>query len=67
VYTRLIAARFGRARGLALAMVASGPAIFGALGAPLLSRFIDAHGWRTGYQALAAFVGAIGLACSRRH
>jgi predicted MFS family arabinose efflux permease len=60
VYTRLIAADFDKARGLALTMVTVAPAIIGAIAAPLLTAAIDAWGWRTGYRVLAALV----LVCS---
>jgi predicted MFS family arabinose efflux permease len=60
VYTRLVAGAFQRMRGLALAIAASGPAVVGALAAPLLSDFIAAHGWRAGYQVLAAFSFVLG-------
>lgn len=60
VYTRIVVQYVERARGLALAVVASGPAIAGAIGGPLLNGFIEAHGWREGYLALAAFTGAFG-------
>jgi predicted MFS family arabinose efflux permease len=43
------------ARGLALAIVASGPALTGAIGGPLLNNFVEAHGWRAGYLALVVF------------
>ena len=61
VYSRLVAERFTQARGLAFAIVACGPAMFGAVGAPFLSALIDSHGWRTGYQALAALTAIAGL------
>ncbi len=61
VYSRLVAERFVSARGIGLAIMASGPAIVGAVGAPLLSDYIDAHGWRAGYQALAVFTAICGL------
>lgn len=61
VYSRLVAERFDTARGLGLAIMASGPAIAGAIGAPLLSDYIDAHGWRAGYQVLAAYTAIGGL------
>lgn len=60
VYCRIVAERFTQARGLALAIAASGPAIIGAVGGPLLSNFIDAHGWRAGYQAVAMFTAVLG-------
>lgn len=61
VYTRLVAERFLHARGMALAIVASGPAVVGAIGAMLLSDLIDAHGWRAGYRAVAVFSGVFGV------
>lgn len=60
VYTRLIAADFDKARGLALTVVTVAPAIMGAIAAPLLTAAIDAWGWRAGYRLLAALV----LVCS---
>ncbi|MES2488808.1 MAG: MFS transporter [Pseudomonadota bacterium] len=61
VYSRLVAERFQNARGLGLAIMASGPAIVGAIGAPLLSNYIDTNGWRAGYQALAIFTAFFGI------
>ncbi|TCM20472.1 sugar phosphate permease [Novosphingobium sp. PhB165] len=61
VYTRLIAANFTRARGLALTIVTIAPAILGAAAAPLLTTAIDAWGWRVGYRLLAAGVFACSL------
>jgi MFS family permease len=64
VYSRAIAEQFTGARGLALSIVGAAPAIVAAISAPLLSRFIDHHGWRAGYVALAigtAFGGALAL------
>lgn len=61
VYTRL-AVQFTRgARGMALAIVASGPAITGAIGGPLLNAFADMHGWRASYQVMAVFAAVAGL------
>jgi len=62
VYTRLIAADFDKARGLALTFVTIAPAVLGAIAAPLLTAAIDAWGWRAGYRALALFVLLCGLA-----
>ncbi len=53
VYSRLIAERFERARGVALSIAASAPAATAAAFMPLLNGFIDAYGWRTGYVAVA--------------
>lgn len=52
-YGGLIAGPFKRARGLALAIIASAPPLVGAICAPLLSTFIAGHGWRTGSIAVA--------------
>lgn len=55
VYSRLPVQYVTQARGLALAIVASGPAAVSAVGAPLLNHLSASHGWRTGWLALAAF------------
>ena len=55
VYTRLVVQHVVKARGLALAIVASGPAISGVIGAPILNAYVEANGWRESYQALAIF------------
>lgn len=55
VYSRTVVQYIVNARGLALAIVASGPAVSGAIGGPLLNNFVEAHGWRAGYLVLAAF------------
>jgi MFS family permease len=61
VYTRLVVQNIERARGLALAIVVSGPAIVGAIGGPLLNGYVEAHGWRASYQALAIFATIAGI------
>lgn len=61
VYTRLAVQNVARARGLALAIVVSGPAVTGAVLGPLLNNFVEAHGWRASYQALAVFAGLAGI------
>lgn len=61
VYSRIVAERFTRARGLALAIVAGWPAVVGAIGVPMLTNFIDTHGWRAAYQALAVFSAIVGI------
>lgn len=64
VYTRIVVQYIKKARGLALAIAASGPAVTGAIGAPMLNNFVDAHGWREGYYVVAVFsvvAGAIAL------
>lgn len=62
VYTRLVAADFVEARGLALTIVTITPAILGAIAAPLVTGINEAYGWRTGYRALAAFMLVCGVA-----
>lgn len=61
VYTRLVVQHVERARGLALAIVASGPGLSGAVGAPILNAYVEAHGWREAYQALAIFAVVAGI------
>jgi MFS family permease len=55
-------AQFGdtATRGLALTIATCMPALLGAAGAPLLSDFVDANGWRSGYRALAVFLLLLG-------
>lgn len=62
VYTRLVVQHIERARGLALAIAASGPAVSGAIGAPILNAYVEAQGWRDSYQALAIFTVITGIA-----
>lgn len=61
IYTRLVAERFDRARGIAFAIVLTGPPLIGAIAAPLLADLIAAEGWRAGYRALAVVTLAGGL------
>lgn len=61
VYSRLIAQKFDRARGLALATAVCAPSIVGALAVPLLTDFITSHGWRAGYLLAAVGTFAVGL------
>lgn len=60
VYSRVVVQHVEKARGLALALVASGPALSTAFIGPLLNEFVEANGWRAGYLALAAFTGGAG-------
>lgn len=62
VYTRLVAADFKAARGLALTIVTITPALLGAIAAPLLTWFIELTDWRMGYRLLAAFMVVSGIA-----
>ncbi len=61
VYTRLIAADFKQARGLALTVVTIMPAILGAVIAPAVTWINEEYGWRTGYRVLAALMLVAGL------
>jgi predicted MFS family arabinose efflux permease len=65
VMTRTVVQHIVRARGVALAIVASGPALTVAIAGPLLNNFVNAHGWRAGYLVLAVYTlvgGALALA-----
>lgn len=62
VYNRLIVRNFVRARGLALGVASCTPALTAAAGMPFLSQFIESHGWRAGYMAMAAFTALLGAA-----
>lgn len=55
VYTRLVVQHIEKARGLALAIAVSGPAVTGAIGGPILNAYVEANGWRASYLALAVF------------
>jgi predicted MFS family arabinose efflux permease len=61
VYTRLVVQHVVKARGLALAIAVSGPALSGAIGGPILNAYVEANGWRDAYQALAIFTAIAGV------
>lgn len=61
VYCRLVAVNFTAARGLALAICASAPAVVMALCIPLLGVIVEQYGWRAGYRTLAAVCLVVGL------
>lgn len=61
IYSRVVATRFGAARGLALAIAISGPPLLGAIGAPALNAVNGAFGWRVGCVAIAVTIAAIGI------
>lgn len=61
VYTRLIAANFERAQGLALTVVNCTPAALAVIIVPLLNWGILAFGWRAAYLALGGFIFASGV------
>lgn len=56
VFTRLVNQWFDKARGLALGIALTGTGITGALAPRLVSGYIEAHGWRGGYEALAMVI-----------
>jgi len=60
VFTRLVVQHIAKARGLALAVAASGPALTIATAGPFFNNFVADHGWRTGYVVLAIFMAAGG-------
>ena len=61
VFSRLIAANFDRAQGLALTVINCTPAVIAIPLAPALNLSIEAFGWRVTYLALGAFVLVCGL------
>jgi len=63
-YTKMISATFDRRRGLALGITMTGIGCSAAVIPPVLGSIIAAHGWRSGYFALAALplVGALATA-----
>jgi predicted MFS family arabinose efflux permease len=71
VFTRTVVQHIQGARGMALALAASGPALTIAIAGPLFNGFLATHGWRAGYVVLAIFTAvggviAIALVPSRR-
>lgn len=62
VYARVVAEAFSIRRGLALAVAGSSPPFVAALGSPLVTTFVEAHGWRAGYVAMAIYSAACAVA-----
>lgn len=62
VYSRPVAEAFTLRRGVALAIIGSATPLAAALGSPLISLFVEQHGWRAGYVAMAAYSGLCALA-----
>jgi MFS family permease len=60
VFCRLAAERFEAARGLAFAVIASGPPLAGALLSPVMAGLIESEGWRTTYLIVGGFTFAMG-------
>lgn len=61
IYTRIAVQYVERARGLALAIVASGPPALGVFLSLAMSTLIEAEGWRVSYQVLAAYAAVTGV------
>lgn len=61
IYTRLAVQHVDRARGLALALVASSPALAGMVGGPLLNAYVEANGWQASFRALAMLFALTGV------
>ena len=61
VYTRLVVQHVVKARGLALAIAASGPAVSGMIMGPVLNEYVEANGWQASYRALAVFAVIAGI------
>jgi MFS family permease len=60
VFCRSIVQNFDKARGLALAISAAGPSVVALFGGPLLNNFVQDHGWRNGFLAVAVFTIVFG-------
>ncbi len=61
VYSRLAVQYVQKARGLALAIVVSGPALAGMWVGPKLNAYVEANGWRTSFETIAIFTAVAGL------
>jgi MFS family permease len=61
VYGKLVAARFVRHRGVALALATSGLSITTLALPPAIGAVIAGYGWRGGFVALAVMVGLVAL------
>jgi len=55
VYSRVVAGAYSVRRGLALGIAGSSPPLVAALFSPLISTFVESHGWRAGYLVVAGF------------
>lgn len=64
IWARVVSLRFDQHRGLALGLMLMGTGTAAMFVPALLGPLIVAHGWRTGLQALAMIVAAIGIPVS---
>ena len=55
-FTKLLAGRFDRERGLALGLALCGSGVSSFVYAPLLAGIVERYGWRVGYYSIAAAV-----------
>lgn len=60
-YTRPISAWFDKQRGMALGLIAIGPAIATLIASFFLPALIENEGWRAGFWVLAVLAGLVGL------
>ncbi len=61
VYSRLAVQYVEKARGLALAIVVAGAAVFGTIIGLVLNSYVETHGWRDAFVAVAIFSAVGGL------
>ncbi len=61
VWVAPVSATFSKARGLALALTISGTGISSAFAPPMAEYFVQNHGWRMGYLAMALIWAAVVL------
>src|SRR5439155_9872977 len=61
VYSRLVVQYIEKSRGLALGILGASPYLISLVASPLLNAFVISHGWRAGYQALAAILFTTGI------
>jgi MFS family permease len=65
-FTKLIAARFVRHRGLALGLTLSGTGLAGAIVPPYAGYFVHEFGWRVGYVAVGALPALVAMPLALR-
>lgn len=61
VFARGVAAWFSRNLGLSIGLMMTGASVATALGVPIIAAVIVAHGWRSGFQAMALATLLIGM------